>query len=183
MEDQDIITLYWERSEEAVRATAEKYGGYCAAIIRRVLGDRRDVEECLGDTWMGAWNAMPPQRPERLPPFLGRIARNTALDRFDYNAARSRNGCTAVLEELAECVGGSPVEEDFDLRRLGEAISAYLDTVSPECRRVFLRRYWYCDAIREIADGYGFTQGKVKSLLHRARKGLRAYLIEEGYDL
>ena len=175
MEDQDIITLYWERSEEAVRATAEKYGGYCAAIIRRVLGDRRDVEECLGDTWLGAWNAMPPQRPERLPPFLGRIARNTA--------ARSRSGCTAVLEELAECVGGSPVEEDFDLRRLGEAISAYLDTVSPECRRVFLRRYWYCDAIGEIADGYGFTQGKVKSLLHRARKGLRAYLIEEGYDL
>ena len=88
-----------------------------------------------------------------------------------------------TLEELAECVGGSPVEEDFDLRRLGEAISAYLDTVSPECRRVFLRRYWYCDAIGEIADGYGFTQGRVKSLLHRARKGLRAYLIEEGYDL
>ena len=75
------------------------------------------------------------------------------------------------------------MEEDFDLRRLGEAISAYLDTVSPECRRVFLRRYWYCDTVREIAAGYGFTQGKVKSLLHRARKGLRAYLIEEGYDL
>ena len=108
MEDQDIITLYWERSEEAIRATAEKYGGYCAAIIRRVLGDGRDSEECLNDTWLGAWNAMPPQRPRRLPPFLGRIARNTALDRFDYNAAQSRSGCTAVLEELAECVGGSP---------------------------------------------------------------------------
>ena len=88
-----------------------------------------------------------------------------------------------MLEELAECVGGQPMEEDFNLRRLGEAISAYLDAVSPECRRVFLRRYWYCDTIQEIAAGCGFTQGKVKSLLHRARKGLRAYLIEEGYDL
>ena len=183
MEDKDIITLYWERSEEAIRATADKYGGYCAAIIRRVLGDGRDSEECLNDTWLGAWNAMPPQRPERLPPFLGRIARNTALDRYDYNAAQSRSGCAAVLEELAECVGGQPMEENFNLRRLGEAISAYLDAVSPECRRVFLRRYWYCDTIQEIAAGCGFTQGKVKSLLHRARKGLRAYLIEEGYDL
>ena len=81
------------------------------------------------------------------------------------------------------CGRQPPVEEDFDLRRLGETISAYLDTVSPECRRVFLRRYWYCDSLQEIAAGYGFTQGKVKSLLHRARRGLRAYLIEEGYDL
>ena len=184
MEDKDIIALYWARSEEAIRRTAEKYGAYCSRIIRRVLGDGRDAEECLSDTWLGAWNAMPPQKPARLPPFLGRIARNTALDRYDYNSAQRRDGgFEAVLEELAECVGGQPMEEDFNLRRLGEAISAYLDAVSPECRRVFLRRYWYCDTIQEIAAGCGFTQGKVKSLLHRARKGLRAYLIEEGYDL
>ena len=184
MEDRDIITLYWARSEEAIRATAAKYGNYCAAIIRRVLGDGRDVEECLGDTWLGAWNAMPPQRPVRLPPFLGRIARNTALDRYDYNAAQSRNGgFEAVLEELEECVGGSPAEEDFDLRLLGEAISDYLSSLPAASRLAFLRRYWYCDSIAEIAGRYGFTQGKVKSLLHRARKGLRAHLIKEGYDL
>lgn len=183
MEDKDIITLYWERSEEAIRATAAKYGGYCAAIIRRVLGDGRDSEECLNDTWLGAWNAMPPQRPERLPPFLGRIARNTALDRYDYNAAQSRSGCAAVLEELAECVGGTPVEEALDVRALGEAISRYLSTLRPEGRQVFLRRYWYCDSVEEIAAGFGFTRSKVTALLHRARKGLRAYLIEEGYDL
>ena len=103
MEDKDIIALYWARSEDAIRRTAEKYGVYCGQIIRRVLGDGRDAEECLSDTWLGAWNAMPPQRPARLPPFLGRIARNTALDRYDYNAAQCRSGgFEAVLEELAD---------------------------------------------------------------------------------
>ena len=128
---------------------------------------------------------MPPQKPVHLPPFLGRIARNIALDRRDYNTAQMRGsgGFDAVLEELAECVGGGGTEEDFDLRRLGEAISGYLDTVSPASRLVFLRRYWYCDPVAEIALRYGFSQGKVKSLLHRARQGLRAYLEKEGYDL
>lgn len=184
MEDKDIIALYWARSEEAIRRTAEKYGAYCGAIIRRVLGDGRDAEECLSDTWLGAWNAMPPQKPARLPPFLGRIARNTALDRYDYNAAQCRaSGFEAVLEELADCVGGTPLEEDFDLRRLGEAISGFLDAASPAARLVFLRRYWYCDGVAEIAAGTGFSQSKVKSLLHRTRKGLKEHLRKEGYDL
>ena len=184
MVDQRIIALYWERSEEAIQRTAEKYGAYCGQIIRRVLGDGRDAEECLSDTWLGAWNAMPPQRPARLPPFLGRIARNTALDRWDYNAAQCRNsGFEAVLEELADCVGGTPLEEDFDLRRLGESISVFLDGVSPAARLVFLRRYWYCDRVAEIAAGTGFGQAKVKSLLHRTRQGLREHLRKEGYDL
>ena len=104
MEDKDIVALYWARSEEAIQATAVKYGAYCAAIIRRLLGDGRDSEECLNDTWLGAWNAMPPQRPTRLPPFLGRIARNTALDRYDYNTAQCRGALSAALEELGECV-------------------------------------------------------------------------------
>ena len=111
MEDKDIVALYWARSEEAIRATAAKYGAYCRAIIRRLLGDGRDGEECLNDTWLGAWNAMPPQRPVRLPPFLGRIARNTALDRYDYNTAQCRGVLPAVLEELEECVSGAPLEE------------------------------------------------------------------------
>ncbi|MDO4316507.1 MAG: sigma-70 family RNA polymerase sigma factor [Oscillospiraceae bacterium] len=184
MEDKDIIALYWARSEEAIRATAAKYGAYCGAIIRRVLGDGRDVEECLSDTWLGTWDAMPPQRPACLQVFLGRIARNTALDRHSYNTAQRRHGgFEAVLEELSECVGGDPAGEDFDFRRLGESISAYLDRVSPAARRVFLRRYWHCESMAEIAAGTGFTQAKVRSLLHRTRKGLREYLIREGYDL
>ncbi len=184
MEDTDIIALYWERSEEAIQRTAEKYAAYCSGIIRRVLGDCRDAEECLSDTWLGAWNAMPPQRPIRLPPFLGRIARNTALDRYSYNTAQRRSGgFEAVLEELAECVDGTPMEEDLDARQLGEAISGFLEAVRPEVRLVFLRRYWYCDSVAEIADGTGFSQSKVKSMLHRTRKGLREHLRKEGYDL
>lgn len=184
MEDREIVELYWARSEQAIRETAGKYGGYCRAIIRRVLGSREDAEECLSDTWLGAWNAMPPQRPERLGPFLGRIARNTALDRYHYNTAQKRGGAfEALLEELEECVGGSPLEEDLDLRQLGESISAFLDTVPPVQRRVFLRRYWACVPLAEIAGEQGFSVPKVKSMLHRTRKGLRAYLIREGYDL
>ena len=114
MEDREIIALYWSRSQEAIGETAKKYGAYCAAIIRRVLGDGRDQEECLNDTWLGAWNAIPPQRPVRLAVFLGRIARNTALDRYSYNTAQCRSsGFEAVLEELAECVSGVSMEEDL----------------------------------------------------------------------
>lgn len=184
MEDKDIVALYWARSEEAIRRTAEKYGAYCGGIIRRILGDGRDAEECLSDTWLGAWNAMPPQRPSRLPPFLGRIARNTALDRYDYNHAGRRNsGFEAVLEELSDCVSGTPLEEEFDLRRLGESIAAFLDGVSPEARLVFLRRYWYCDGLEEISSGTGFSRSKIKSMLFRTRRGLREHLRKEGYDL
>ncbi|MCI8398235.1 MAG: sigma-70 family RNA polymerase sigma factor [Oscillibacter sp.] len=184
MEDANIIALYWARSEEAIARTAEKYGGYCKNVIRRILGDGRDAEECLSDTWLGAWNAMPPQRPKSLPPFLGRIARNTALDRYDYNRAQCRDsGFEAVLEELAECVGGASTEEALDLRQLGEAISAYLAEVSPAVRTVFLRRYWYCDSVAEIAERTGYSQSKIKAILHRARKGLGAHLRKEGYDV
>ena len=145
MEDANIIALYWARSEEAIARS---------------------------DTWLGAWNAMPPQRPKSLPPFLGRIARNTALDRYDYNRAQCRDsGFEAVLEELAECVGGASTEEALDLRQLGEAISAYLAEVSPAVRTVFLRRYWYCDSVAEIAERTGYSQSKIKAILHRARKG------------
>lgn len=134
MEDKEIIALYWERSEDAIRQTTEKYGNCCGGIIRRILGDGRDAEECLSDTWLKAWNAIPPQKPGRLRPFLGKIARNTALDRYDYNTARQRDsGLEEVLDELAECVSGAPVEEAMDLRQLGEAISDYLEGVPPPC--------------------------------------------------
>lgn len=183
MEDREIIALYWARSEDAIRQTAQKYTPYCCSIIRRVLGDGRDAEECLSDTWLGAWNAIPPRRPARLPAFLGRIARNTALDRYDYNSAQRRSGFETALEELAECVSGTPMEERLDARQLGEAVSRYLDGVSPAVRLVFLRRYWYCDSIAELAAATGFTQSKIKSMLRRTRQGLRTYLVKEGYDL
>ena len=104
--------------------------------------------------------------------------------RDSYNSAQRRDGgFEAVLEELGDCVGGTPLEEDFDFLRLGEAISGFLDTASPAARLVFLRRYWYCDGVAEIAAGTGYSQSKVKSLLHRTRRGLKEHLRKEGYDL
>ena len=183
MTDKEIIARCWDRDDYAIHGMMATYSIYCSAIAARILALREDVDECVNDTWLGAWNAMPPQRPARLPPFLGRIARNTALDRYDYNTAQCRGALPAALEELRECVSGAPLEEALDFRTLGEAISRYLDTVSPDARRAFLRRYWYGDSLEDIARRYGYTLAKVKSLLHRTRKGLREHLIREGYAL
>ena len=183
MEDRDIIALYFARAESAIAETAEKYGGYCRAIASRILKSPEDTEECLSDTWLSAWNAIPPQVPNCLRLFLGRITRNLALDRYAYRRAEKRSGdFDAVLEELSECVGGS-AEAEFDAVLLGEAISRYLASCKQVQRQVFLRRYWYGDSIAEIEKAFSITEAKVKSMLHRARQGLRAFLREEGFSL
>ena len=184
MEDREIIALFWNRAETAIQACREQYGGYCRAIAARILKSPEDTEECLSDTWLGAWNAIPPQKPGCLRVFLGRITRNLALDRYAYHHAEKRSsGFTVVLDELAECVSGSSLEEDFDAALLGEAISRYLASCKAETRQVFLRRYWYSDSIRDIARAFHCSEAKVKSMLHRTRQGLRAYLMEEGFTL
>ena len=184
MEDREIIALFWNRAETAIQACREQYGGYCRAIAARILKSPEDTEECLSDTWLGAWNAIPPQKPGCLRVFLGRITRNLALDRYAYHHAEKRgSGFTAVLDELAECVSGSSLEEDFDAALLGETISRYLASCKAETRQVFLRRYWYSDSIRDIARAFHCSEAKVKSMLHRTRQGLRAYLMEEGFTL
>lgn len=184
MEDREIVALFWARAEEAIARTAEKYGAYCRSIIRRILPLAEDVEECLSDTYWGAWNAMPPQRPEVLPPLLGRIARNAALDRYDYCRAQKRSAAfETVLDELGDCAGGDATLAAVDCALLGEAIGGYLRLLPPVRRQVFLRRYWYCDSVGEIAARYGFTASKVKSMLHRTRRGLKEYLMKEGFPL
>ncbi len=184
MEDQIIIDLYWQRDERAIDETRRAYGGYCAAIAGNILTNPQDREECLSDTWLGAWNAMPPQRPQKLSPLLGRICRNAALDIYRRLTAGKRSGgFPMVLEELAECVGGAPLEEAVAARELGEAISRFLEGVSPVQRRIFLRRYWFCQDVADIAKDFSFTESKVKSMLRRTREKLKRYLLEEGYDL
>ena len=184
MEDREIIALFWNRAETAIQACREQYGGYCRAIAARILKSPEDTEECLSDTWLGAWNAIPPQAPNCLRLFLGRITRNLALDRYAYRRAEKRNSdFDAVLEELSECVGGGSAEADFDAALLGEAVSRYLSACKREARQVFLRRYWYGDSIQEISKEFSFTQSRVKSMLHRTRQGLREFLREEGFSL
>ena len=184
MEDREIIALYWQRLEQAIEETAKKYGAYCCTIAMGILQSREDAEECLSDTWLGAWNTIPPQRPASLRLFLARITRNAALDRYAYRTAQKRgDGLAAALEELGECVSGSTLEADFDLQLLGDAISAYLRSAKPLQRQVFLRRYWYGDTLEEIGRRFALGQGAVKSMLHRTRRGLREYLIQEGFSL
>ena len=186
MDDTTIIDLYFARDEAAIRHTAEKYGGRLRALSHGIVQDMQTAEECENDTWLAAWNSMPANRPARLAPYLGRITRNLALDRFDKASAQKRgSGQTcAPLDELAECVAApGSVEESFDAAETGRLISAFLRTLPEETRNIFLRRYWYCDATADIAARYGLTESKVRVTLHRTRGKLAAYLQEGGTAL
>ncbi len=183
MDDTKIIDLYWARSESAIEETSKKYGSYCHSIAFRILHDDRDSEECVNDTWLGAWNAMPPKRPAVLSTFLGRITRNLALDRWKRYRTKKRGGgeMTVALEELQECVpapGG--VEAALDDMALTEQIDRFLGTLSAKKRKIFVQRYWYLCSIREIANNCGVSAGKVKVTLFRARQALREALQKEG---
>ena len=185
MEDRQIIELYWERAEEAIRETDVKYGRLCRYIAQNILASPEDSEECVNDTWLGLWNAIPPQRPSRFSAFVGRITRNLALKRFDYlNAAKRSPETVRSLEELGECVSGrTSVEDELENRRVEEAIDAFLWSLEEEKRTVFIRRYWYFDSIGVICRHTGWSQSKVKSMLSRTRRALRAFLEKEGIDL
>ena len=185
MEDKDIIALYWAREEDAIRETAAKYGGLCRSIVGRILASPEDGEECLNDTWLGLWNAIPPQRPSRFAAFVGRIARNLALKRFDYlTAAKRCSEAVCSLEELGDCVSGrASVEDELENRRIEEAIDAFLWSLGKEKRTVFIRRYWYFDSVEHICRRTGYSQSKVKSMLYHTRQKLRDYLESEGIEL
>ena len=181
MEDAAIVALYWARDEQALTETAAKFGAYCRKIADNILHSAHDAEECENDTWLAAWNSMPDNRPARLAPYLGRITRNLALDRSEAARTQKRGGGQAalVLEELEECVAApGGVEEDFDAAETGRQISGFLRELPEETRRVFLRRYWYCDSTADIAARLGISEAKVRVTLHRTRKKLAAYLEE-----
>ncbi len=186
MDDKQIVELYWQRSEMAIQETAAKYGPYCRAVAAGILADPQDTDECLNDTWIGAWNAMPPHRPSRLRLFLGKITRSLACDTLRARLTQKRGGgaCVEALEELGECVpsvpGADQVVEDRELVRL---INRFLYTLPERDCGIFLRRYWYVEPLENIAGRYGLKENTVKSSLFRTRKKLRAYLEKEGIDL
>ncbi len=186
MNDQAIVELFWARDEGAIPAVAAQYGAYCAAIARNILGDAQDAEECVNDVWLRAWNAMPPHRPEQLAAFLGKITRNLALNRWQKTRAAKRGGgqTAQVLQELEELLSdGTDASQALDRQELIWAIQAFLDTLKPEQRNIFLCRYWYLDSTADIAAQFGRTQGTIHVTLHRIRSKLRTYLAERGFDL
>ncbi len=182
MDDKSIVALYWQRSEQAIEETHRKFGKYCYSIAYHILANNEDAEESVSDTYVKVWNSIPPQRPTALAPFLGKIVRNTAISKWRARSANKRGGGEIVLalEELGKCVSGSPGIEDAYLHKeTVAAFRSFLDTLPDVERNVFLRRYFFLDSVAEIAGDFGFTQGKVKSMLHRTRGKLRAYLEKE----
>ncbi len=186
MNDQEIVALYWDRDERALTATAERYGDYCYAVSYRILSDRADAEECVNDTWLRAWDSIPPRRPAVLAAYLGKLARNLAFDRYRRRHAAKRGGgeTALVLEELAECVSGrEDVEGALEQKELGAAIRAFLKTLPEEKRELFLLRYWHSFSMREIAERQGSTEGNAAVQLSGLRKQLKQYLLERGYEI
>ena len=186
MDDATIVRLYWDRNEQAIPATADKYGSYCTSIAKNILGNREDAEECVNDTYMNAWNAMPPHRPGVLSAFLGKITRNLSLNRYKHNTADKRGGsrATMVFDEIAELVSGTDsVEQEIHRKEIVKAVDAFLHTLPAEKRALFIRRYWYFDSISAISGRFGMSENHVSVTLNRLRSKLRNYLLERGVEL
>ena len=186
VKDSTILALYWDRVEDAVTFTKEKYGALCRSIARRLLNDERDVDECESDVYIRAWNSIPPERPSCLSAWLARVARNAALDRIRYNAAACRSSAlTEAFEELEPWLvtaEGDP-QRVLDVKELRRVLNGFLRTQSPEVRQFFLRRYWYGESVQEIAQAYGVKESKVKTSLFRTRERLRKELEREELKL
>lgn len=180
MEDGKIIELFFARSETAIAAVESRYGPMCRAIARNLLGNVQDAEECVNDTWHALWNAIPPQRPENLGAFAVKITRNLAMKRLTAMNAEKRQAITVSYDELRECIpaDASP-EELLEGRELAQLLGRFLDKLDRNSRDLFLRRYWFFDSTKEIAHGFGISETRVTTKLHRIRKKLKDYLAKE----
>jgi len=186
MDDLQIIEGFFNRSEDAVSAALDKYGRYCSAVAGNILADVSDVEECVNDCLLKAWNSIPPARPASLKAYLGRIARNLALDKAAASSAKKRGGgeYTLALDELSEIVsGGTEPEKALENGEIAKAIDSFLGGLDAAKRKVFVRRYWYLDPVSEIAARLGLTESNVKSMLFRLRKDLARHLRKEGIEI
>ena len=191
MEDNQIVDLYWERDERAIAESDANYGRYCVQIAMNILENAQDAEECVNDTYLRAWNAIPPHRPTKLGAFLGKITRNLSLDRYKAKKTAKRGNSLFLvsLDELSECVPagstgfGSGFDDETEARHIGECINKFLRKQSGEVRDIFICRYFYSDSIGEITRRFGLTESKIKSMLHRTRQKLRKFLESEGIRL
>ena len=182
-EDCAIVELYWNRDQTAILRSQEKYGPQCHTLAHNILHSREDAEECVNDTYLRAWEAIPPTRPGVFRVWLGQITRNLSLDRWKSRRAEKRGGgAELLLGELEDCLpasGGGP-EREMEDQELAELLNVFLRGLSREGRAMFLRRYWYGESVAEVALALGCGEGKVKSSLFRSRKALRAFLEKEG---
>lgn len=185
MDDSAIIEMYWQRDEKAIDETDKKYGSYCFAIANNILSSKEDSDECVNDTWLRVWNAIPPKKPDKFRLFLGKITRNLSFDKYKKENAKKRSGeMLFILDELSECVsGGNTTDEEINMKLLGESINKFLRTLSERDRGIFLRRYFYAETVNGIAEKYGITANSVSAVLSRARTALREHLKREGFEV
>ena len=186
MQDEKIVELYWNRDESAIRETQEKYENYLYKIAYNILFDKEDSNESVNDTYLAAWNSMPPHKPNVLSTYLGKLTRRISIDIFRKRNRIKRQGSEYALSltELEDCISGdnSP-EKDYEAQILGEAINTFLRTLSIDARNVFIGRYYFLDSVKDVAKYCGISESKAKTLLFRTRNSLREYLKKEGFDL
>ena len=183
MEDHMIVDLYWARDQRAIVESEDKYGPYCRAIARRILEQWEDAEECVNDTWLRAWNAMPPQRPNVLSAFFAKLTRNLSLDRWRNNRAAKRGGSQVevALQELEDCLPDrSTPEQQLEAAETAALISRFLWEQPELDRLLFVRRYFHLEPLARLTARFGLTEGQVKSRLHRTRVRLKRTLEQEG---
>jgi RNA polymerase sigma-70 factor (ECF subfamily) len=185
MEDCKIVDLYFERSQDAIKETDKKYGRYLHYIAYRILESDEDAKEIVNDTYLKAWNTIPPNRPEALKAYVGMISRQLAINRYEEKRAKKRSGESAlVLDELAECISAGEGSQDIgESVALKNALNSFVHSLSGNTRNVFLKRYWYASSIAEIAREYKMKESSVKVLLMRTRNKLKEYLIKEGFEI
>lgn len=186
MGDEQIVNLYWVRAENAISETSRKYGKYCHYIAYSILHNDEDSEECVNDTYLRAWDIIPPRRPNKLSTFLGKITRNFALDRYRYNTREKRCGSQIplVIDELAECIPASDADNHIvDDMVLVDCFNRFLAALPVKTRKIFMRRYWYFSSIKEIAADFSISESNVKMTLLRARSKLERLLEKEGIEL
>lgn len=183
MDDNKIIELFFTRSEQAITELAQKYGKLCQMIADNILGNSQDAEECVNDTYLAAWNTIPPQKPNPLRTYLCRITRNIAVTRYHSNTAKKRNSHYDVaLEELQECLFSSDTAESHAFaKELSHLLDRFLTGLDSQSRVMFVRRYWYADSVARIAEDFGMRPNSVSVQLSRIRAKLRKFLIKEGY--
>lgn len=184
MKDREIVELYFKREEQALEKTAEKYKNYCVSIAERILLSREDAEEIWNDVLSAAWNSIPPKEPEYLNLYLGKIARNAALKKLESEKAKKRDcGIKIQLDELAEAIPAPLSEHEADSIALRDFLNGFVRNLPKEQRKIFIKRYWLCEEIKEIAKSLGYSENKVSLVLFRIRKRLKKELEKEDLDI
>ena len=186
MDDNRIVQMFWDRDQNAISVTSEKYGAYCMSIANNILGNIEDAEECVSDTYLNTWNSIPPNRPKMLSTYLGKIVRNLSFNLYKKNKAQKRGSgqFSLIIEELADVIADSnDIEQEWNQKLLIDAINSFLCELPDVKRRIFVCRYWYADSVKTIASRFGMTENNVSVTLQRLRNKLHIYLVERGFEL